>query len=499
MLAFRPLPFVSQVDTLEEALALPDDQLDVGYLGLLVSRLADPELKLEPWLERLDQYARSVLARLGSDRATARQAVAAIAEELSLRDYDYVEGGLSGVDPRNAYLAQLLSLRRGYCLSLSLLYLAIAERIGLDGLRLVECPDHAFVRYERDAVRFNSEPTAAGREFSDDQYRQRHPFPASAADDYLIGRSARSAVALALMTHGLVRWVADDLVGARAGFEQALRWVPGHLSSRYNLAGVELREGRYAPAQELYEHYLERRSDHALAWFGLARCALRRGDFERTRSALASARQRDPRSPEVPLLEAELALAAGDLAAAQQTAKRLTTLEGRFLLARVHLQRGERVQAMQVLRKLIRERPAVDAPPRLLARILVEDGHPDQAAAVLEALLQHQPNSAPTWADLARLRRVAGQHRAAADALQRALALDTSEPSWFIDLANALVEIGEEREAATWVGRGSDRHPGDRQLARLAVEVLRDLLGDEPAARPYLERYRALGGLELKD
>ncbi len=66
--------------------------------------------------------------------------------------------------------------RQGYCLSLSVLYLSVAERIGLKVYGVV-VPGHFFVRFDDGRTRFNIETTSGGATSTDEHYTQKFGVP----------------------------------------------------------------------------------------------------------------------------------------------------------------------------------------------------------------------------------------------------------------------------------------------------------------------------------
>lgn len=498
VLEFRPLPFIARAESLEEARGLDAETFDLGYCALLVSRLAHPDLDLDRWLGELDKLAQSALKRVaGKPRVTARMAIDAISDELKARRISCPARGLGSVDPRNAYLDKTLAAGKGDCVALTVLYLAIAERMSLPGMHLVELPDHVFVRHERGDARFNVEATSGGKAVSDARYRKDFPYAREAVGYYQVSRSPRWAVAYLLVEHGLLRWQADDVPAASEAFREALAWAPEHLYARYNQAGVQLRMGNYEAARDSYRAYLERRPEHALGWFGLARATLRLKDHGAAEAALAKGRNLDPKNPEIRQMDAELALARGDVQAARKAiGHRIDTLEGRFLLARIHIKAGKRTEAKAVLRKLVKQYPKIDAPARLLANLLVLEKSRKQAIKVLEGLVEQRPELAPVRAQLGILCRTIGEHAKAATHLAEAVRLDPSKPEWSVGHVSSLIELGKDKDAGAAARAASDRHPEHKQLAKMAGEIAKDLLDDHANGRKYLLRYKQLGGTD---
>ncbi|MDD5762253.1 MAG: transglutaminase family protein, partial [bacterium] len=74
----------------------------------------------------------------------------------------------SSADPGNYLPETVLARRKGNCLGLSLLYLALAARLGVP-FRGVYVPSHCFVRYEGNGVRVNVEFAEGGAPWEDDR------------------------------------------------------------------------------------------------------------------------------------------------------------------------------------------------------------------------------------------------------------------------------------------------------------------------------------------
>ena len=76
-------------------------------------------------------------------------------------------------DPKSLSLPDLLKDRRGTCVSLVILYLSIAERLGLN-VHAAATPVHLFVRYEGPEGVINIETLELGRTIEDVEYSRRH-------------------------------------------------------------------------------------------------------------------------------------------------------------------------------------------------------------------------------------------------------------------------------------------------------------------------------------
>lgn len=105
----------------------------------------------------------------------------------------------SASDPGNYLLESVLARKKGNCLGLSMLYLALADRLGIP-FRGVYVPSHCFVRYEGNGVRVNVEFAEGGASWADDRYRREFRIPP--ARPYLHSLTPTEMLGLFLKTLG---------------------------------------------------------------------------------------------------------------------------------------------------------------------------------------------------------------------------------------------------------------------------------------------------------
>jgi regulator of sirC expression with transglutaminase-like and TPR domain len=120
-----------------------DDQANLTLLALELARDAYPSLNPTPYLEHLDSLAERVRQRCPRGR-NPRLVLGQINWVL------FVEEGFRGnttdyYDPGNSYLNQVIDRRTGIPISLSVLYLALADRLGL-AMAGVNLPAHFVLR-----------------------------------------------------------------------------------------------------------------------------------------------------------------------------------------------------------------------------------------------------------------------------------------------------------------------------------------------------------------
>ncbi|MCK5171750.1 MAG: transglutaminase family protein [Planctomycetes bacterium] len=135
-----------RIRPIDRILRMDESQIDLCTAALVLSNEWGSPKTLHRYRNKVDKMAEEILDRLEKKRLTPNQMAIPV-----INDYLYKELGFETVatadDPEDLFLHTVLDKRRGYCLSLSVLYLSIAERIGMP-LYGVVVPGHFFVRYD---------------------------------------------------------------------------------------------------------------------------------------------------------------------------------------------------------------------------------------------------------------------------------------------------------------------------------------------------------------
>ena len=133
------------LDAFANEVSRPDREIDLARAALVMGAFEYPDLAVAPYLKRLDDLA-----------AAARPALStADLPALALANYLFKRLGFTGnqedyLDPRNSFLNQVLDRRLGIPITLSLLYIEVARRIGIDA-EGVGLPGHFIVRARLEA------------------------------------------------------------------------------------------------------------------------------------------------------------------------------------------------------------------------------------------------------------------------------------------------------------------------------------------------------------
>ncbi len=123
----------------------PDEQIDLLRAALLVALLDNPEVDVEAYVQQVDRLAAGIQGQLPpqADAATKFR---------TLNDVLFQQMGFHGsrtdyYSRHNSYLNEVLDDREGLPITLSIVYLEVAARLGLEVVG-VGLPGHFVVRYE---------------------------------------------------------------------------------------------------------------------------------------------------------------------------------------------------------------------------------------------------------------------------------------------------------------------------------------------------------------
>lgn len=121
----------------------PSVALDRAVLGL--ARLEFPDLDPDPFLEILDSHARELLELV--DPSAPGEEFVAVANRYFFKTCGFAGNKDDYENPRNSCLSEVLLARTGIPISLSVVYLEVARRLGRP-VYGVGMPGHFLVKYE---------------------------------------------------------------------------------------------------------------------------------------------------------------------------------------------------------------------------------------------------------------------------------------------------------------------------------------------------------------
>jgi len=130
---------------LKEELEKPEDEINLLYAALLIAQHDHPGLNLDAYLDAVDGMAREIRGKQDdSDQTNVSMA--------SLLEYLFEENGFHGSytdyeSASNSYLHKVIDDREGLPITLSVLFIELAERLGIQGVTGLPLPGHFLVRY----------------------------------------------------------------------------------------------------------------------------------------------------------------------------------------------------------------------------------------------------------------------------------------------------------------------------------------------------------------
>jgi regulator of sirC expression with transglutaminase-like and TPR domain len=122
-----------------------DDTLDLGRGALAIARVEYPQLDVAAYLARIDELAAEVSLHLSGDESGAHRSIAVLNFVLFYK-HRFRGNREDYFDAKNSFLNEVLERRTGIPITLSVLYMEVAQRVGLPLLG-VGFPGHFLVKY----------------------------------------------------------------------------------------------------------------------------------------------------------------------------------------------------------------------------------------------------------------------------------------------------------------------------------------------------------------
>lgn len=207
-----------------DVLALPVSEIDLAH-GLLLSQFGESNDSLQQirtYEASLDLMALQIRARLPQNAAPA-------AKIRMMNDFIFGEMGFR-FPPHSSYakdvdiytfLPAVLDSRRGVCLGVSVLYICLAQRLGLS-LEMVTPPGHIYVRYRGEGQTVNIETTARGIHMDTEEYL-------TVNNRALKERNVKEVIGLTYFNQASVFLAREQFAEALAAYQRALPYLTDDL------------------------------------------------------------------------------------------------------------------------------------------------------------------------------------------------------------------------------------------------------------------------------
>ncbi|MFA5239348.1 MAG: tetratricopeptide repeat protein [Phycisphaerae bacterium] len=263
------------VRSIEQVLRLDEEEVDLGTAVLIASEQWSNIVEGRRYLAELDDMALEIRARL--EEKGLQKSYKAVAV---INEYLFDELGFETIsdanDPNDLFLHTVMDKKRGYCLSLSILYLSLGERLGLP-LYGVVVPGHFFVRYDDGRVRFNIETTSKGGYADGEHYINKFKVPKDNSGIYMVNLNKIQTLGCFFNNLGNSYNEVGDTKQAVLALERAVEINPLLAESRINLGNIYLKKDRIADAIREYEEALEIDPGNATTYNNLGNAYTKKG------------------------------------------------------------------------------------------------------------------------------------------------------------------------------------------------------------------------------
>jgi regulator of sirC expression with transglutaminase-like and TPR domain len=207
-----------QVWTREQTLPLLPHEIDLSR-GLLIEQFNENVDEIRQYEAGLDLMALQILARLpqlASPEDKVREINSFIFQEMKFR---FPPHSLHAKDiDLYTFLPSVMDSREGVCLGVSILYLCLAQRIGLP-LEIITPPGHIYVRYRNGLKVVNIETTARGIDLPSDTYL-------GIDTRRLDERNIKEVIGMAFVNQASVAWQQNEHKKAVELYERAKIYLP---------------------------------------------------------------------------------------------------------------------------------------------------------------------------------------------------------------------------------------------------------------------------------
>jgi regulator of sirC expression with transglutaminase-like and TPR domain len=157
-------------DPFAELLARDEAEIDLARACLLIAADAYPGLDVDGYLGEIERLAARLRGRLPPGGGAEERVLAL--NQFLFDDLGYSGNAGNYYDPRNSFLNEVIDRRTGIPITLSVIYLEIGRRIGLE-VEGVSFPGHFLVRLRLRGAMLVLDPFSGGEALSETDLRER--------------------------------------------------------------------------------------------------------------------------------------------------------------------------------------------------------------------------------------------------------------------------------------------------------------------------------------
>lgn len=245
------------IDDVAELGLLDDEEIELDLAALALSELDHDGVDLDPYLDLL-QEIETRLEEVGAKAQTPGAQALALAQVFAL-EYGFTGDAASYDAPLNADLIRVLDRKQGLPVSLSVLYVAAARRLGWVA-SVLNTPGHVLVRIG-DEPFVVIDPFHGGSQLDEPQLealiRQFTGSGAALRPEYLEPASNRTVLVRLLQNQASRAEAAGDAARALTLYERMALIAPGHGEVWWQLARMQLQQQLFPAARRSLSAMLE--------------------------------------------------------------------------------------------------------------------------------------------------------------------------------------------------------------------------------------------------
>ncbi|MHC4182242.1 MAG: tetratricopeptide repeat protein [Planctomycetota bacterium] len=250
----------------QDLVRVDDESLDIAWISLLIAKEENPEIKIKDYLECIDWYVKMIESRI-SDKNEPKLIIEIINDFLfDELGFTYVKTGTL----EDLYLNDVIDKRKGNCVGMSILYLAIAEKLRLP-LFGVNVPGHIFIRYDNGEAKINIETGHEGMSLSDSFYvtHSIERFDKDSVENgcYLKNLTKKEVISNVFLNRSKIRREDGALREALSDCNKAILLKPGEPEAYCNKGVIYEKIGMIPKAIENYGKAISLNRKYASAYY----------------------------------------------------------------------------------------------------------------------------------------------------------------------------------------------------------------------------------------
>jgi regulator of sirC expression with transglutaminase-like and TPR domain len=255
--------------------SISEAEIDIGLLSLELAKEIYPELDINKYNAKIDEMV-SDAKKLTKEKDDPDFHIRALNTYLfKVKGIEYDLSDPLGEKPENRFLVGPIDKGKGNCVSLPILYITIAQRLGFP-VFAVTAPDHLFARYVDKSLKMqNIEPTGQGGFSPNSKYMEDLNISQQAIDNgaYLKTLSNREFLGELIAQNGVFWAKKGDIDRAIKYFHVAKELAPSIPENYFFLGNLHLQKSKedIAPLVETasfsnpYDNLIPKVKTHGIA------------------------------------------------------------------------------------------------------------------------------------------------------------------------------------------------------------------------------------------